>query len=342
MGENKYLRLNKITILKQRYKILLNYLVGPLLFIVLAWIIYQKIRQQPHLGDAFTTLRHSLTGERSAQFWLVIVLSLANWGIEARKWQVLVKPVQQFSLWQSFKSVLSGLALSLFVPNRATEYVGRILYMNEGNRLRSITLTIVGSISQLLVTLLAGVGGMVYLSTHLLQNGYNLPGLSAYWFSGLLYVVAAGAMVLLLIYYKLSWLTTLLEKIPFVYKYRFFVEQLESFHWRELTRILILSASRFCVFIVQYLLLLSVFDVTVPWVAGSWLVCVLFLVLAIVPTIPIAELGVRGGASIALFGLVSSNTVGILFTAAGIWCINIIIPALAGSLFILGIKLFKK
>lgn len=75
------------------------------------------------------------------------------------------------------------------------------------------------------------------------------------------------------------------------------------------------------------------------------LVCitaVFFLALAIVPTIALAEVGIRGALSLQLFGLVSSNMLGILFAATGIWLINRIIPASAGSMLVLRIKLFKK
>ena len=64
--------------------------------------------------------------------------------------------------------------------------------------------------------------------------------------------------------------------------------------------------------------------------------------MAIVPTVALAELGVRGQVSIALFGLFSTNTIGIIAAVSGIWLINLIIPALAGSLLILGIKIFRK
>jgi hypothetical protein len=43
-----------------------------------------------------------------------------------------------------------------------------------------------------------------------------------------------------------------------------------------------------------------------------------------------------------LFGLFSVNAAGIVSSAAFIWIINLIIPALAGTIFITGIKLFKK
>ena len=72
-----------------------------------------------------------------------------------------------------------------------------------------------------------------------------------------------------------------------------------------------------------------------------WLITVMFLALAIVPTIALAELGVRGKISIFLFGVFSPNTLGIVLTASSIWLINLVVPALAGSLFILGIKLFR-
>jgi hypothetical protein len=70
-------------------------------------------------------------------------------------------------------------------------------------------------------------------------------------------------------------------------------------------------------------------------------VSVVFLVLAIIPTFAIAELGIRGEISLKIIGLFSSNTLGILWTTATIWAINLVIPAVAGSLLILGIKIFK-
>jgi hypothetical protein len=92
----------------------------------------------------------------------------------------------------------------------------------------------------------------------------------------------------------------------------------------------------------QYILLLDVFNVPVFWLDACALVGVLFLVLAIVPTIALAEMGVRGKVSLLLFGLVSTNSIGIIATAGGIWLINLILPAIGGTLFILGLRLFRK
>ena len=79
----------------------------------------------------------------------------------------------------------------------------------------------------------------------------------------------------------------------------------------------------------------------IGWWTAFWLIAVMFLILAVVPTIALAELGVRGKISIFLFSVFSTNTIGIVLTATTIWLINLVVPALAGSLFILGIKLFR-
>ena len=148
-------------------------------------------------------------------------------------------------------------------------------------------------------------------------------------------------LVLILLFFRLSWMIRLLEKIPLVAKYRFVVENMESLHWWFLTKILILSAARYVVFVVQYMLLLSVFEVNIASIDAIALLTVMFLVLSIVPSIALAELGFRGKVSIQLLGLLSSNTVGIVATAAGIWVINLIIPAIAGTVFLLGVRLFR-
>ncbi|MGI8951967.1 MAG: lysylphosphatidylglycerol synthase domain-containing protein [Chitinophagaceae bacterium] len=317
---------------------MLNYVIGPLLFIVLSYTIYERIQNQPNLKQSWQLILQSYQNSGRWLIFCLISLMLVNWGIEAKKWQLLIKPIEPVSYLRAFRAVLSGVSFSLFIPTG--DYVGKILYMHEGNRLRSIPQSAAGSMSQLIITLFAGLISLIYLRLYVLEPKMQLVGLSVFWLDALMYVIASGLIVLLVIYYKLSWIATLLEKIPFIYKYRIFIQGLENFYTKDLTRILMLSLCRFIVFIVQYLLALHIFNVNINWFDAVPATCVLFLVLALIPTVTIAELGIRGEVSIQLFGLLSANTLGIAATAALIWVINLIIPALAGSLFILGIKLF--
>ena len=73
---------------------------------------------------------------------------------------------------------------------------------------------------------------------------------------------------------------------------------------------------------------------------GFWIITVMFWILAIIPSFAIAELGIRGTVAKTLFAY-SLNTIGILTVTFGIWFANLFIPALIGSLLILGIKIKK-
>ncbi|WP_346266782.1 lysylphosphatidylglycerol synthase domain-containing protein [Panacibacter microcysteis] len=316
-------------------------MLGPLLFVVLAFSIYYKVRNQASLQEAKDLLSGALSNDNIPVIILLLTLVAINWGIEARKWHVLVKRIQPVNYFTAYKAVLSGVSLSLFVPNGIGDYAGRLVYMNEGNRLKSITLTLVGSMAQLIVTLSAGLAGLLYLKNGSWANLEQFKGLSVFLVNGIIFMIAAGSLLLLVIFFKLNWLTIMFEKIPFVHKYRFMVEYLETISRKDLTRILSLSAGRYCIFIVQYIAMLHIFSVQLGTADAIATIAVLFLVLAILPTIPVADLGMRGEAGLQLFGLLSLNKLGIIATTAGIWLINLILPAVAGSLFILGIKLFR-
>jgi hypothetical protein len=328
-------------LIKKRYKILLNYIIGPLLFIILAFVIYEKLKSHANRQQMAQLVQQAFSEKNRGYLIGLVALMMLNWTIEAAKWRILVSKVQKVSLFTAVKAVLSGLSFSMFVPNGIGEYVGRIFYMQEGNRLRSISVTIVGSISQILVTIVMGFAGLLYLKNHAWKAVIQQQGFTGFWLSGVLYMIAMTIVVVAFIYYRLSWLTALVEKIPFVHKYRYFIQSLELFHWKELTKILAFSVMRYTVFIVQYILMLHIFNVDVNWFDAACTTSVLFLVLVILPTIPVADLGIRGETGMQLFGILSKNASGIFFTAAGIWLLNIIIPAMIGTLCVLSIKFFR-
>jgi len=266
-----------------------------------------------------------------------------NWGIEARKWQISISSVQQISFWRAFRATLTGTTMASFTPNRMGEYLGRILYVEEGKRIQSISLTIVCSISQMIVTMLLGCAGIIYLQSHL--DNVQIPNAHAFHLAlNILFSVVVIAFVLLLVFYfRLAWVVGLMNLLRIPERYLVYVKILEDLHVSILLRILLLSFFRYAVFITQYYFLFSVFGVSLTVLQAFSSVSVVFLVMAVVPTFTVlTELGLRWEASIQVVQLFSVNTVGIFATSFGIWLINLVIPALAGSLLILGIKLFKK
>ncbi|RZK68519.1 MAG: hypothetical protein EOO92_23145 [Pedobacter sp.] len=145
----------------------------------------------------------------------------------------------------------------------------------------------------------------------------------------------------LLFYFRIGWLIHLMERIKFLSKPLKYVRLLEQFSGNQLLRILLLSLLRYGVFILQYLLLLKVMGIDINLQVSFWLLTVFYLIMAMAPTIGFTELPVRATASVELFKLFSPNIVGIQAATLGIWLINLVLPAVIGSILILGVKISK-
>jgi hypothetical protein len=276
------------------------------------------------------------------QFLLVVFLMIINWGIEAKKWQLLVLHVQQFSFFRAFKSVLSGCSITMLTPNRIGEYGGRILFIREEHRIKAISLNIVGSISQLLVTMIMGCTGLIYLRFFSHNNHNALSVLPDFWGNVLIYFSITGTVFLFLFYIRLGWLVSLMEKLAAFAKIVKHIKVLDEFSASQLLKILSLSLLRYLVFVLQYVLLLQIMEVGIGAGLCFWLISVFYLVMAVAPTFGFLELPVRAKASVELMKLYSSNTLGIQTAALSIWLINLVIPALIGGILILGIKIVKE
>jgi len=188
--------------------------------------------------------------------------------------------------------------------------------------------------SQLIITLFIGAIGLIVLLPQIEASHI----ISSIWIKVILYGVITALVILTLFYFRLPWLVKWADRLPGSRRYAWLIKALEDFNATLLLQLLSLSAVRFLVFIIQYYLLFRLFDVPIFWWQAFWTISVSFLVLAIIPTIAIIELFQRRMIIKTLVGLYSTNELGITLTTAGIWFINLIIPAIIGSLLILSIK----
>lgn len=312
-----------------------------MLFLWLSFSIYEQVKAQGDLQQSWNVLLQSFTGPQSWKIILVLLLMPVASMIEAWKWQTLVNRVQRVSYWKAIKAIFSGQAIAFNSINRIGEAAARAIYLDEGFRLKGMAISFIGSMSQIIIVLVFGLMGLFYMRIFIFDATHHLEALSMFWLTALMTLLIIGTGLFLLLYFKLSWLIRLLEKIPLVSRYRFIIESMEELPWSLLTKVLLLSAFRYIVIVVQYMLLLQVFETGISMIDAAALVYVMLLVMSLIPTIALAELGFRGKVSLQVLSLVSSNTVGIIATAAGIWIINLTIPAIAGSLFLLGFRLFR-
>lgn len=334
--------MTRIMILKKKIKILVNYVLGPLLFIWLSYSLYNQVNKQQDLPKAWEQIKQTPLTKVIISVAAVFLLMLLNWVIETWKWQLAIRKVQSIGLWKAFKAVLSGVSFSTTTPNRMGEYAGRVLFLDEGNRLRSIALTIVCSMSQLIITLLMGCVGLVVLMNKIVSSAIVSGYDSSLWIKIFLYGSLIVLFVMLLIFFRLPILSRLAEKIPWLDKHLYLVKDLDEMETKTLVKLLLLSFLRFFVFCLQYYLLFRLFNVEISWWQSLFITSVVFLILAVIPTFAIADLGIRGEVTWRLMQLFTANTLGVTLAIASIWFINLVLPAIAGSLLIAGVRLFKK
>jgi hypothetical protein len=323
--------------LNKNIKIFVNYFFGPLLFLWLCTSIYTQVRQQPHLEQSWQQLKTTASPYKIILLMAVLLLMVANWSVEAVKWKISVTTLRPMSFLKAFYAVLSGVSFSVSMPNRIGEYAGRVLYLPEGSRLKAVPISLVGSISQLLVTLLAGTIGLAILQNDFIQQA----GISTVWFRFIFSGTLLATLLLTVFYFATHvWQRLLQRWLPQQYVYIF--EVLRSFDASLLLRLLSLSGIRYIIFTLQYVLLFSFFEVHVPPHVAWSVTAVLFLTMAVIPTIALAELGLRGHVSLQLLGLFTANSLGVVLTSVTVWIINLMLPALAGSVLILTLNVFKR
>lgn len=325
--------------MKKSIRIIINYFFGPLLFLVISYSLYRQVSNQPGLQQRWAQI---LGGWKDFKFLIVLVLMFVNWGIESRKWQLLVNHVQRFSFWRAFKSVLAGCSVTMLTPNRIGEYGGRVLYVGEQNRIKAISLSLVGSISQLLVTMVMGCIGLLYLRYLSHINSGELSVLPEFWGDVLIYLSIGLTVIYFLFYLRIGWLVRMMERMPSLQKIVIHIRVLDEFSGRNLVQILLLSFIRYLVFILQYMLMLQVMQVDISMGICFWLITVFYLVLAVAPSIGFIELPVRVSASWVIFKFFTTNELGVGTASLSIWLINIVLPAIIGSLLILSIKILKE
>lgn len=277
----------------------------------------------------------------TVKLWIIVLLMFINWSIEAKKWQLLINHIQQFSFYKALKSVLAGCSITMLTPNRVGEFGGRIIYVDNANKIKAISLTIVGSISQLLVTLIMGCLGLLFFKYFSNHTDNILGVLPLFWQSFILSISVGVTLVVLLFYLRLGWLIRLLQKVPAIQNFMQPINVIQEFNNMQLLQLLSLSCLRYLVFVLQYVLLLQVMEVQIAGLLSFMLITIFYLFMAVVPTFGFIELPLRVSASWAILKLYTANELGVGSVALGIWIINLAIPAFIGSLLILSNKIVR-
>ena len=272
---------------------------------------------------------------------VVILMMFLNWFLESLKWRFLISKIEKVSIKRSIRAIFSGITVSAFTPNRVGEYGGRVFCLEKADRFKGVLITVIGSMAQLVTTIVFGSIGILLLP-NLMPEFDSLLSNIVFAYPIMLFLLILLNVLLVTLFLNASVFSVVLSKIKFLRKFKKYNEVFSFYNSSELLEILLYSVGRYIIFTTQFFIFLQVFDVQIGYVDAMILITTMLLVISIIPTIAITEIGIRGSVALFLFGLVSVNAIGILSATFVMWVINLLLPALIGTIFIFSLKFFRK
>lgn len=262
----------------------------------------------------------------------IVFLGVLNWIVEAYKWKYLLEPHYSLSVAGSTKIVLAGLSLGLLTPKRAGEWFSRAAFVPAQIRWQAILQTFIGSISQLLVTIIFGSCSLILVFfIYSTQNEVLITAYIQYLIPVLLFV---GFIIMLV--FRSRFLNYIEKKIPGLKS----GEIRKSFIGKPFKGALLLSSIRYLIFSLQFVLTLVLFGCSLSVFLILLGVCIVYLFLTLMPLSFIGDTVVRGPVAVFVFtdffplliphSTASSQSAGVLSATMLIWFINILLPALIG------------
>lgn len=324
-----------------------NILLRMLIVVFTYGFIYKKVFLEKDFSNLAAIFRDLFWEPSTAlPFLLVILMMLLNWGLETVKWRYLISKIEQIPFFKAFEAVLTGSSVSFFTPNRVGEYFGRVFILDKGSHIQGILITILGSISQLIITILTGTLALLAFRPGIVPELQGYPGLL--YFSVLGIIILLDAM-LVLFYFNISLLSGFRRRFSMTRYWKFFrfLRIFRKYSTKELLFTLMLSLLRYLVFSLQYYILLRIFRVNVPFINGMIIISLVFFVITVFPTVALTELGVRDTAALYFFSLYfggfmdDATTIGVVSATTFLWLLNILIPAAAGTFFVYRLKFFR-
>jgi uncharacterized membrane protein YbhN (UPF0104 family) len=335
---------------KAKIRKTINYLIRGLIILLTYWFIYHQVFVQHKLKE-FSDLISAEMQKKYSWLWisLLVFMMLINWALESIKWKVLIGKIEKISFFKSFKAVMTGVSVSMFTPNRTGDYLGRVFILEKANHVEGVLITLIGSLAQITVTLSAGLFCMLSFVDHYLRVPYRI---GEYLFDSLILLVPCAVFGLLLIFFKVGILAEFVGRLlPGKWeRLRQYVSVFQKYDSHQLWIVLILSFVRYLIFSAQFYLLIRIFDLPLPVMEGFILIPVIYLIMALVPTVALVELGIRGSVSIFVIslyfktmGTITAGTeLAILASSSILWMINLVVPAVLGTFFVFSLKFFRK
>ena len=250
---------------------------------------------------------------------LILLFSVLNRFLEILKWQNLAGFVKPISVAESTKQVLAALTLGVFTPVGLGEYAGKALYFEKSKTSEIIFLNLLCNGIQMVATVFFGILGMLFLGYYLWSLGIFAIALAFFLFFYLTKNKNINGLSIKDFFLKIN-------KIP------------KAIHQKNI----FLGFARYLVFTHQYYFLLLAFDVNLPYFILFATVTTVYFLASIVPSFQFLDFALKGGLSIYFFKMLGVNDWIIIFITSLMWFLNVALPVVIGSFYVLNFKINTK
>lgn len=298
-----------------------HYLVGigkvVLLSLTFGYIFFRLRGVGTEEWQNFSGIMHSQPIKTIGILLVALALAAVNWVLEILKWQRLASLVSKTDFKSAARQTLVAFSLSLATPARAGEYGIKALFFEKAQRKKVMVLHLFSNISQLIITFLLGLVGLVFL----LKNAHHL-------FSFEKSLMLLGAMVGLLVF-------SFLFRKNKIFIRGFNLEALWNFFaglpFSVKGIVFLLSLARYVVFSLLFYFLLVFFGMSFDFFSALMLIFSMYLFISVVPAFFILDVVIRGGVAVWLFSMFGIPDLTVLSAVGMMWILNFVLPAILGS-----------
>lgn len=252
---------------------------------------------------------------------LLIGFSSLNWILEIFKWRHLVSSFKEISFIEAMEQSLGSLTASIFTPNRIGEYGAKALYFPKENTKQIVLLNFIGNSSQMFVTTVFGLIGIMIIKIPILK--FQIPILG----------VIISALVFLFYLRNVEVYGFSIKKL---------VQKIVNFKYEFHRNNLWFSMMRYLVFSFQFLFLLLIFEIDIDIKICLGAIFTMYFLASIIPTIHLLDVAVKGSVALFLFGQLGVEDWKIAAVISIMWIFNLVLPLLVGSVFVLNYKPLRK
>lgn len=245
----------------------------------------------------------------------LLSFSFANRFLEILKWQNLVSFLKPISLGESTKQVFGALTAGIFTPNGLGEYAGKALYFDKKKTKKIIFLNLICNGVQMILTIIFGTIGLLLL-------GYLKWALTITVISFLVLLVSFLSKTIKVKGYSIEKLIHKINEIP------------KRIHQKNI----VLALCRYLVFSHQYYFLFLAFDVDLSYLTMMATIATVYFLASSLPSFQFLDFAVKGSVAVFFFGKLGVNEWIVVFISTLMWFLNVVLPVVIGSYYVLKFK----